>query len=202
MNKRHILDEIKRTAAANGGVPLGMQKFFRETGIKRHDWLGKIWARWGDALREAGFEPNQMQAVYTDNVLIVKFVDLIRDLRRFPVDAEVDMKARSEDGFPVPDTFRRAFGSKQQFAAKLLDYCKARSGYDDVIALCPAIATVAQGDADKDEIEPEEVTGFVYLMKSGRHYKDWPEQCGGPPRIRACDPNAGKAHHCAHHPHR
>jgi hypothetical protein len=106
-------------------VPLGMQKFFRETGIKRHDWLGKIWARWGDALREAGFEPNQMQAAYTDNVLIVKFVDLIRDLRRFPVDAEVDMKARSEDGFPVPDTFRRAFGSKQQFAAKLLDYCKA-----------------------------------------------------------------------------
>jgi hypothetical protein len=150
----------------------------------------------------AGFEPNQMQAAYTDNVLIVKFVDLIRDLRRFPVDAEVVMKARSEDGFPVPDTFRRAFGSKQQFAAKLLDYCKARSGYDDVIALCPAIATVAQGDADKDEIEPEEVTGFVYLMKSGRHYKDWPEQCGGPPRIRACDPNAGKAHHCAHHPHR
>ena len=171
MNKRHILDEIKRTAAANGGVPLGMQKFFRETGIKRHDWLGKIWARWGDALREAGFEPNQMQAAYSDDMLIEKFIGLIRDFRRFPVDAEVDMKARSENGFPVPDTFRRAFGSKQQFAAKLLDYCKARSGYDDVIALCPAIATVAQADADKDEIEPEEVTGFVYLMKSGRHYK-------------------------------
>ncbi len=82
MNKRHILDEIKRTAAANGGVPLGMQKFFRETGIKRHDWLGKIWARWGDALREAGFEPNQMQAAYSGDVLIEKFISLIRDLRR------------------------------------------------------------------------------------------------------------------------
>jgi Meiotically up-regulated gene 113 len=171
MNKRHILDEIKRTAAANGGVPLGMQKFLQETGIKRHDWLGKIWARWGDALREAGFEPNQMQAAYSDDVLIEKFIGLLRDLRHFPVDAEVDMKARSEDGFPVSDTFRRAFGSKKQFTAKLLDYCKARSGYDDVIALCPAIATVAQGDADRDEIAPEEVTGFVYLMKSGRHYK-------------------------------
>lgn len=171
MNKQHILSEIKRTAEENGGVPLGMQKFFRETGIKRHDWLGKFWARWGDALREAGFKPNQMQAAYTDDLLMEKFIGLIREFHRFPVDAEVDIKARSEDGFPVPDTFRRAFGSKQQFIAKLLDYCTARSGYDDVIALCPAIPTAVQVDADNDDIGPEEATGFVYLMKSGRYYK-------------------------------
>jgi hypothetical protein len=58
VNKQHILDEIKRTAAANGKLPLGKAKFLRETGIKESDWGGIYWARWGDALREAGFEPN------------------------------------------------------------------------------------------------------------------------------------------------
>jgi len=170
MNKQHILNEIKRTAEANGGVPLGRERFFRETGIKCHESVGKFWARWADALREAGFKPNKLQTAYNDDLLIEKFIGLARELGHFPVYAEIRMKAHSDDGFPAHNTFGR-LGSKEQLAAKILDYCKARTGYDDVIALCPAIATVEQGDVDKDEIEPEEVTGFVYLMKSGRHYK-------------------------------
>ena len=55
MGKQRILDDIRRTAAANGGAPLGKSAFFRETGIREGDWHGKYWARWGDALHEAGF---------------------------------------------------------------------------------------------------------------------------------------------------
>jgi hypothetical protein len=54
VSKQRILDEIKRTALANGGVPLGVARFFQETGIKDSDWKGKFWARWGDAVRDAG----------------------------------------------------------------------------------------------------------------------------------------------------
>src|ERR1700737_3653787 len=100
MDKQHILNEIERTAAANGGVPPGRERFFRETGIKSHDWLGKHWARWRDAIREAGFEPNEWQKAYSEDVLFEKFIGLARDLGRFPVDAEVRMKARSDDSFP------------------------------------------------------------------------------------------------------
>ncbi len=170
MNKEHILIEIKRTAAANGGAPLGVSRFSQETGIKDSDWRGKIWARWGDAIREAGFKPNQLQTAYSEDVLIEKFIGLARDLGRFPVATEVKMKARSDDSFPSHNTFAR-FGSKQQFAAKLLGYCRSRAGYEDVVALCAPIATPPEGAGDKGETEPEEVIGFVFFMKFGRHYK-------------------------------
>jgi hypothetical protein len=141
MNKQRILNEIKRTAAANGGVPLGRARFFQETGIKESDWIGKIWPRWGDAVREAGFQPHQLQTAYSEAVLIEKFISLTRELGRFPVATEIKIKARSDDSFPWHNTFAR-FGSKRQFAAKILDYCKGRSGYDDIITLCAPIAAL------------------------------------------------------------
>lgn len=100
MNKQHILDEIKRTAVANGGTPLGKQKFYRDIGIKEADWHGKYWARWGDALREAGFRPNEMQTAYADNLLIERLIDLIREVGRFPVIGELKLKARTDRTFP------------------------------------------------------------------------------------------------------
>jgi len=39
-SRDHILAEIRRTAAANGGVPLGRSRFATETGIREHDWSG------------------------------------------------------------------------------------------------------------------------------------------------------------------
>lgn len=62
MEKQHILDEIKRTAEANRGEALGVARFFQETGIKPADWHGRFWARWGDAVREAGFERSESAA--------------------------------------------------------------------------------------------------------------------------------------------
>jgi hypothetical protein len=45
MTKDHILSEIRRTAVANGNVPLGKGRFFSEAGIKESDWRGKFWVR-------------------------------------------------------------------------------------------------------------------------------------------------------------
>jgi hypothetical protein len=169
MNKEYILSEIKRTAVANGGVALGRSRFFQETGIKESDWSGKIWARWGDAVREAGFEPSQFQTAYSEGALIEKFIGLAREIERFPVAAEVRMKARRNEGFPSHNTFSR-FGSRRNLANRILEYCSARTGYDDIVALCRPIVAEACGVA-RDVAEPEEVIGFVYLMKSGRYYK-------------------------------
>ena len=59
MKKERILSEIQRTAAENGGTPLGIARFREATGIRKEDWYGIHWAKWGDAQVEAGFERNQ-----------------------------------------------------------------------------------------------------------------------------------------------
>ena len=43
IDKAYILDEIRRTAAENGGKPLGMARFQSETGIRRSEFLGVHW---------------------------------------------------------------------------------------------------------------------------------------------------------------
>jgi hypothetical protein len=180
MDKQRILSEIKRTAEANGGTPLGTAKFLRETGIKDSDWRGKIWPRWGDALREAGFQPNMLQTAYSEGVLIEKFIGLARELGRLPVATEIKMKARGDDSFPWHNTFAR-FGSKREFVARILEYCGDRPGYEDVAALCaPVVARIAgkrKSDDPADELAPDSAAstkeGYVYmgLLKLGREQR-------------------------------
>jgi hypothetical protein len=64
MNKQQILEEIKRTAEANGDVPLGKQRFLTETGIRESDWSGRFLTKWSAAVREAGYEPNVKQSAF------------------------------------------------------------------------------------------------------------------------------------------
>ena len=70
MDKQHILREIQRTAKANGGFPLGWRRFEEETGIRYYDWYGQHWTRWGDAVREAGLDPNRMSEAYDEAFLV------------------------------------------------------------------------------------------------------------------------------------
>jgi hypothetical protein len=56
MNKEQIIGEIRRTAKANGGLPLGWRRFEAETGIGYCDWYRQYWTRWSDAIREAGLD--------------------------------------------------------------------------------------------------------------------------------------------------
>ncbi len=96
MDKQHIINEIRQTAEKNGGVPLGVERFLAETGIHKKDWFGKYWARWGDALVEAGYEANKFQGSYEDELVIGKLVSLIRELGRYPVSGELRLRAKQD----------------------------------------------------------------------------------------------------------
>jgi hypothetical protein len=167
MDKQHILDEIRRTATTNRGVPLGQERFLTETGIKISDWHGKYWVRWSEALREAGFTPNRMNAAYDDEFLIMRVVSLTRELGRFPVSGDLRMKARNDPEFPSHSAFDR-LGSKKHRVVRVAEYCRTHDGFEDVLRLCPA---VIDRDIPSAENTAAEEIGFVYLMKSGRFYK-------------------------------
>lgn len=85
----------------------------------------------GDAIREAGFQPNQFQRAFAEDELIEKFITLIRELHHFPVRGELKMKSRNDEHFPAHNVFTR-LGSKQQFAQEILSYCEKHAGYEDV----------------------------------------------------------------------
>ena len=172
MTKQHILSEISRTAAGNGGIPLGTARFLAETGIKSSDWHGKYWARWGDALKEAGFIPNQLNAARSDEDLLGNLATLVRELDRFPVMGEIRLKARTDPEFPSHNTFAR-FGGKRALAARLQRFCQGR-GESHLADLCAdAISAAAEASEPEGRAaeDANEELGYVYLMKAGRFYK-------------------------------
>jgi hypothetical protein len=169
MDKQHIINEIKRTAEKNGGLPLGTERFFSETGIRKPDWYGKYWARWGDALIEAGYDPNKFRGAYEDQWIIEKFISLIRELGKYPVGGELRLKAKQDKDFPSHNVFSRV-GGKNELAKKILEYCGNKGGFDDIVKICEPIVSDDKAVSNVAKEEQVEI-GYVYLIKSGRYYK-------------------------------
>ena len=168
MEKRHIIAEIKRVAHANGGTPPGRERFAKETGISVNDWYPHLWLRWGDALAEAGFAPNRLASKLDSAAVLEKYVALVRDLGRAPLSAELKVKARNDPTFPSHGVYDK-FGGKLALLSAVREHC-ARIGASDVLALLPAAPAAVRSQAS---LTPRRAspTGFVYLMKSGRHFK-------------------------------
>jgi hypothetical protein len=167
LNKQHILDEIKRTAKAGGGAPLGKRQFLTETGIKESDWLGRYWARWSDAVREAGLVPNTRRAKTDEDVLLAQLGTLIRGLGRYPTVGEMRLRKRQDDAFPNHKVLERS-GSRQQWIERLLAFCERTDGWSDVAAICRTIAIAPE--SRESESRGDFDAGYVYLalMKVGR----------------------------------
>jgi hypothetical protein len=169
MTRESILKEIKRTAEANGGKALGRQRFIQETGIKEYDWKGKIWARWGDAVREAGFSPGELRTAFPDAYLLEQLAIVIRVLGHFPVMMEMRLHKRSNPDFPNEKVYER-FGTRAQLTARVIDYCRSKSDFADVITICER-NSIDVGKPTETRPAAAEDFGFVYLLKSGRYHK-------------------------------
>lgn len=169
VSKDRVLAEIRRTAANNGDAPLGRERFLAATGIRESDWKGIHWVNWADAVREAGYVPNEMQSAYADGFLLDSFVKLIQELGHFPVSAEVRMKNRRDPDFPNAKVFAK-FGPKAQLAARVLEHAKTL-GLNDVVAHCAPIANPPEADDRGEDVNRDGPLGFVYLIKFGKHFK-------------------------------
>ena len=168
VTKERILSEIRRTTAENGGVALGKKRFLAATGIAESDWSGRYWARWSDALREAGVPGQQLNPRLDDEVVLRAAAAITLQLGRFPTAAEIRLAVSSNSKLPSHNTFRR-FGGLAALRTALAEYAE-RTGDASLGRILGASAepaartpTTAEGSL-LDE-------GFVYLIKAGRHYK-------------------------------
>jgi hypothetical protein len=170
MEKTHILREIKRTAAENGGPPLGWRRFLSEAGIKQRDWFGIHWARWSDALREAGFAPNQLTEPYQEDDLLETLARFAMELGRLPASADLRLESGSTPGFPSDKTFSR-LGTKAEVVARLMEHCRGRNEYQEVIRQCQEYEPRSRDVSKRKASSTGTDFGCVYLTKSGRFHK-------------------------------
>jgi hypothetical protein len=173
--KQFILDEIRRTAALNNGSPLGVDRFRTETGIAEHEWSGVHWARWSDALSEAGFEPLEWTVGLSEVEILEVLLKLVRKYHRYPTTKEILIEKRANAAIPTPKAMVRKVGLKAEAIRRLRDYCSSRGDYSDVVEILAqeTIAAEPENAADESKLKAgkQRPSGFVYLVKSGKLYK-------------------------------
>lgn len=169
--KSNIIKKVQQIAAANGGKVPGQIAFAKETGIKRSDWFPHFWLRWGDALLEAGFAPNKLTERLDEEFVLQKYAELIEELGRIPVDGELVLKRKRDESFPYR-ALRQRFGGKNKLIEALLPFCESHPELETVAGLCRTHLNGLRPSNDLSNHEKGKISvGFVYLMKSGKHYK-------------------------------
>ena len=166
----HILQTIRRLAEANGGQPPGLLAFASQSGIREHEWLGVYWARWSDALTEAGFTPNDWQGRRDPEQILQQLAEIARHFRRMPTTAELTMYKRDHPGTPVLRTLSNHFGGMGAATDKLREWVATRAEFADVAGLLGPASAPAPTTAKRVRTSQADA-GFVYLIRSGEHHK-------------------------------
>lgn len=165
----HILSEIRRLAAVNGGQAPGQTLFARDTGIAEHQWRGKFWARWGDALIEAGFEPNQWTGRLDSEEVLTGIIAACRHYGRVPTRDEIAIYRKSEQTIPSEQAIKRHFGRRADLIVALAKRAAEDETFADIAAMLPANPQPSPSPQQASQSKTQE--GFVYLFKSGDFYK-------------------------------
>jgi len=166
ISREEILSEIRKFVAAHDGEIPGQRTFVVTTRIKPSAWMGKFWARWSDAVREAGYDPNAMNQKIPDEDVLEKLAAFITDLARFPVRDEINMHARKVAGFPVWQTIKKRYGGMPETATALLEFSR-KTGNTALSELCEArLKREALKPIPKFQGGTLGKAGFVYLKYS------------------------------------
>lgn len=165
--RENILQEIRRTASDNDNKPLGILQFEATTGIKSSEWKGRFWARWSEAVKEAGLTPNTMNEAIPEDFLLEVYCLATRHYGKAPTRDELSMFTRRHEGYPEKTVFQRRFGTIGKLRGLARTWASKRGEFDDVVSLLPKWIEPAKKRESNDPV----VEGYVYLLKSGIHYK-------------------------------
>jgi hypothetical protein len=137
----HIVEEIRRLAQENGAVP-GARTFGQQTGIREAAWRGVYWARWSEAITEAGLTPNgtSEERRIADDDLLMQLAFACRDLGHVPTVAELRLYRRQHPDFPDFKTIERRFNGFRGMAARIREWAAGRADFGDIASLVPPSA--------------------------------------------------------------
>lgn len=168
--KDQIIAEIRRLTELRG-TPPGYKAFVTETGITEGAWRGKYWARWGDALTEAGYAANEWTGRSDLDALLGGLAKACRHFGYYPTKSELTLLRNQDPTMPNPAALFRNYGGRAQVIAALRAYASERPDLADVCQMLP----------DEPQPQPQAPTlpstsakakeGHVYLIKSGDFYK-------------------------------
>lgn len=162
-----IISEIRRLTALHGGQPPGNKAFVTATGIIESKWRGKYWARWGDALVEAGYAPNSWTGKSDVTELLVGLIAACRHYGHFPTNSEISILRSSNSAIPAPRVVKSNIGGRSELIAAIQRYVGTDPAFADILAMLPPISHARP-------IPPKvakAMDGHVYLIKSGDFYK-------------------------------
>ncbi|MDP3492398.1 MAG: GIY-YIG nuclease family protein [Hyphomonadaceae bacterium] len=165
-----MIRAIQALAKRDGKVP-GRLRFEASTGLGMHAWHGVYWARWSDAIAEAGLAPNLKTEAILEEVLLGAFLDLTIQLGHVPTDGELKLHGRTNEDFPHSRTFQVRFGRKTEMLKKVLILAIERGAPEKIL---DALRNATPDETDSDEgneADSGPIYGYVYLLKSGRRYK-------------------------------
>lgn len=107
-----------------------------------------------------------MVEAYDETFLLGQLTLLTRRLGRVPTQGDLLLTSKNDPAFPSEKTFRR-LGSKSERAARILAYCEANAGYDDVAAHWRQVPTAAPSNVVTEADNTVISAGYVYMLKHG-----------------------------------
>ncbi len=176
VSKEDVIAAIRREAAVNNGEPLGQSKFEEATGIKPHVWKGRYWARWNDAVAEAGYmgrawgnrSPHRELSA-TDAAEIL--AELVRDYGYYPTGPDLSLRRRTESSIPHLSVFSARLGNIDARRAAVYRWALEHDGWEDVAEIVRPLVKSAASTTAEPIVAAAATSGYVYLFKSGDYHK-------------------------------
>jgi hypothetical protein len=159
-----IISEIRRLASANGGQPPGFRLFEQQTGITPSAWRGVYWARWGEAVTDAGFQPNVAPSKYDEEFLLGRIAEVCRHFGRIPAAMDFRIYGKSRPKFFSHKAIYRHFQSTDNMLRRLAQWARADESRADIAAML-----AGRVDSEPEAKRPAE--GHVYLIRWGTNFK-------------------------------
>ncbi|MGN6209908.1 GIY-YIG nuclease family protein [Asticcacaulis sp.] len=165
--REQIITEIKRLSIKHGR-PIGRELFEKETAIGKHAWLGVYWARWGDALAEAGLEQNSKTPKIDPEFYYERLAGAFRHFHKIPTTTELRLYRNIDPSMPAHSTFDKTFGSKEEMLRRLKTWAASKAHFSDIFDMLSEITDKPEPEHHEDISVKE---GWVYILKYGDFYK-------------------------------